>query len=369
MSKPFSLNDLTLEAIREHLARNDIKATRLRLLLRLAVAVRGGMTPADFLRALADTEAMNGRHGHAKVYRMVEAKMRSGEYAIYEALEELTTADDRCFLYAEDKVADLSSLLQMAYDTAEKKKVITAAILKPFMLPMYLFVMACGLLMLGGIVMLPNFVTLMPVAQWEAPSRVVYHAGQMLIAFWPFVLITLVGFIGWVIWSLPNLNSAFRTKYLDRVFPWSLYKSLQSSNFILNIAAMFKAKVPILDAVRGYSIVATPYASSWARRMQVRLESEQTASDMRALDVGFIDRNTMDSMRILNNKLPADVVVQTIGEAEFAMLADEVAVTAERTSKLVTAVVGACLLFTLYGTMSVIPMFTEKMMASTSRHK
>jgi toxin co-regulated pilus biosynthesis protein E len=369
MSTSLNLNNLSIDAVREYLAKSDIKSTRLRLLLRLAVAVRGGLTPADFLRALADTEAMNGRLGHAKVYRKVEARMRSGEYAVYEALEELTTADDRCFLYAEDKVADLSSLLQMAYDTAEKKKVITAAIIKPFLLPMYLFVMACGLLLLGGTVMLPNFVTLMPVAQWEAPSRIVYEAGQILTKYWPFVVGAIAGLVGWVIWSLPNLHNKLRTKYLDRVFPWSLYKSLQSSNFILNIAAMFKAKVPILDAVRGYAMVSTPYSASWALRMQLRLESEQTASDMRALDVGFIDRNTMDSMKILNNKLPADVVIQTIGEAEFAMLADEVAVTAARTSKLVTAVVGACLLFTLYGTMSVIPMFTEKMMASTSQRR
>ncbi|BDT74071.1 hypothetical protein os4_36240 (plasmid) [Comamonadaceae bacterium OS-4] len=360
---------LSLDSINEQLAQADIKSNRLRLLLRLAVAVRGGMTPADFLRALADTEAMNGRTGHAKVYRRVEAKMRSGEYAVYEALELLTTADDRCFLYAEDKVSDLSSLLQMAYDTAQKKKVITAAIMKPFFLPMYLFVMACGLLMLGGTVMLPNFVTLMPVTQWELPSRAVYEAGQILMKYWLPIAIFIPSLVAWVIWSLPNLHNRFRTQYLDRVFPWSLYKSLQSSNFILNIAAMFKAKVPILDAVKGYAMVSTPYSSAWAYRMQVRLESEQTTSDMRALDVGFIDRHTMDSMRILNNKLPADQVLQTIGEAEFEMLADEVAVSAERSSKFVTVVVGICLLFTLYGTMSVIPAFTEKMMASTTQRR
>jgi toxin co-regulated pilus biosynthesis protein E len=217
--------------------------------------------------------------------------------------------------------------------------------------------------------MLPNFVTLMPVAQWEAPSRLVYEVGQVLMKYWPAVIVVIPCFVGWVIWSLPNLHNKFRTQYLDRIFPWSLYKSLQSSNFILNIAAMFKAKVPILDAVKGYAMVSTPYASAWAHRMQIRLESEQTASDMRALDVGFIDRNTMDSMRILNNKLPADVVLQTIGEAEFALLADEVAISAERSSKLVTVVVGSCLLLTLYGTMSVIPAFTEKMMASTSQRR
>lgn len=359
--------NLNFDKLSISLAKNEIKSNRLRLLLRLAVAVRGGMTPADFLEVLAETEAHHGREGHAKVYKLIEARLRSGEYTVHEALQEITTNDDRCFLYAEEKVKDLSTLLQMAYDTANRRKQIVAAVSKPFFLPTYFFAMGLGLLILGGVVMLPNFVSLMPVAQWEMPSQVVYYIGQLLIKYGIFVFLTLGILVAWIIWSMPNLHNKFRTDYLDRVFPWSIYKTLQSSSFILNMAAMFRAKVPILDAVRGYASVSSPYAAHWAGLMRIRLESEQTASDMRALDVGFIDVNTMDAMKILNNKLPADVVIQTIGEAEFALLADSVEVSSKRIARFVTVIVACFLLFSLYGTMSVVPQFTEKMMNSGQR--
>lgn len=358
------LSAFSLDKAADALAINEIKANRLRLLLRLAVAVRGGFTPADFIAALAETEAENGRDGHARVYKLIEVRMRSGEYAVHEALFDVTTSDDRCFLYAEDKVPDLSELLQMAYDTAHKKKLIVAVVRKPFVLPLYLFFMACGILVLGCTVMLPNFVTIMPVALWEFPTQVVYLVGQFLVKWWPLFLIAVGGLVGGTLWSLPRVHSEFRTRYLDRVFPWSLYKSLHSSSFILNIAAMFRAKVPILEAVKGYAAVSTPYASFYASRMRARLESEQTASDMRALDVGFIDRSTMDSMKLLNNKLPAAEVIQKIGDAEFDLLASEVEVTAKRSALIVTVLVATVLLFSLYGTLSVVPTFMEKMMAA-----
>lgn len=357
----------SMEALLERLAQSDIRANRLMLLLRMAMAVRGGITPADFLRALADTEAYNGRSGHAKVYRLAEARLRSGEYATHEALENLTTSDDRCFLYAEEKVADLAMLLQMAYDTALKHKRIQDAILRPFVFPAYLLLICVGILLVGGTMMLPTFAPLMPMNEWEFPSRVVYHLGQALIVWWPLIIVCIGAVALWVMWSLPNLRTPLRTKYLDRVFPWSLYKNLQSSNFVLNMAAMFKAKVSILDAVNGYAVVSKPYSSYWAQRMAVRLESEQTTSDMRALDVGFIDQGTIDSMRILNSKLPADVVLETIGNAEFELLAEEVRISATRIAKGLTVVMGASLLFTLYGTMSVVPTFTEKMMNITQK--
>lgn len=361
------LSQLSVSGIQVYLARKDILASRQMLLLRMAVAVKGGMTPEDCLDAIADAEEHNNREAHAFIYKQVEGKLRSGEFAVHEALDSITTVDDRCFLYAEDKVKDLGTLLQLAYDTSIRREKLVSAIAKPFTMPLYLLVMTCGILIVGGTVMLPNFTTLLPIKEWEYPSRVVYSIGQFLLKYWPVFALCLVAVLGWVSWSMANLTNEFRNRYLDRVFPWSVYKSLQSSSFILNLAAMFKAKVPILDAVKGYEHVSAPYASSFANLMRRRLESEQTASDMHALDVGFIDRNTMDSMRILNNKLPTDAVISTIGEAAFELLAAEVTTNASRISRLVTLVLAAFLLFSLYGMMSVIPAVTEKTMSSSRR--
>ncbi len=174
---------------------------------------------------------------------------------------------------------------------------------------------------------------------------------------------------GFIVWSLPNLATNTRYRGLDKVFPWSLYKTLQSSSFILNLAALFKAKVSILEATRGYMEVANPYTSGHIDNMRIRLESEMTKTDMNALDVGFISRETMSSLELLSNKLPIDEVVQKVGDAEFQMLADDVATSAARAASFLSGVVAILLVFVLYGSMSIIPTFSEKMLSHSSQRR
>lgn len=349
-----------LAGLADLIALRDIRKNRVRLFLRLAVAIRGGMTAADFLGALADGEEENGRPAHARVYRQLESRLRDGEHSLAEALRDVCTADDLCFLVAEQKVPDVSTLFQMAYDAALRKQRIVRAAAAPFIFPGYLALLAFGVLVLGGTVMLPNFVKVLPVHLWELPTRAVYQVGAVLRGHAVAASVVAAGLLGWIAWSLPNLHHPVRRERLDRVFPWSLYRTLQSSSFLVNMAALFRAKVPVLDAVTGYAAVATPYEAAYAEHMRERLESEQTVSDMRALDVGFIEPETMTSMRILNVKLPPEEVIQKIGDSEMTLLEDDVARTARRIARGLTLTLAALLTFSLYGTFSVIPALTEQ---------
>lgn len=357
------------ENLRLSIAKSEIKSSRSRLLLRLAVATRGGMTVADTLAALAEQEVKAGRISHAKVYKDIEAQIRSGEVALHQALADIVTTDERCFLVAEDKVSDVSILFQLAYDTANKKKLILTSITKPMILPIYLGLAAIAMLIAGGGVMLPNFAQMLPVDQWELPSQVVFHVGGFLKQHLLEFFLVVASSIGYVVWSLPNLSNSVRYKVLDKLFPWSLYKTLQSSSFILNLAALFKAKVSILDATNGYMDVSNAYTSGHLDNMRANLESEMTKTDMRALDVGFISPETMASLELLSNKLPIDEVVQKVGDAEFQMLAADVATSASRSASLLSGVVAILLVFVLYGSMSIIPTFSEKILSHSSQRK
>lgn len=341
-------------------ALRSIRASRVRLFLRLAVAVRGDMTAADFMGALANSEDENARPAWARVYRRIEARMRDGEHSLVEALCEVCGPDDLCFFVAEHKVSDVSVLFQMAHDAAMRKKQIVKSATAPFAFPVYMAIMAFGVLLLGGTVMLPHFVKVLPVSQFEMPTQVVYHVGRVLRANTVSTALLLGASSAWIYWSLPNLFNRLRARTLDRMFPWSLYRVLQSSSFLVSMASLFKAKVPVLDAVTGYAAVAQPYQAGYANLMRERLESEQTTSDMRALDVGFIEVETMTSMRILNVKLAPEEVIQRIGDSEMALLAEDVAMKAQRIARGLMLVLAVVLTFSLYGTFSVIPTLAEK---------
>ncbi len=339
------------------------RSHRARLFLRLAVAIRGGLTAADALAAIANGEEEIGRAARAAVYRDIESKMRDGVHTLADALADVTTPDDRCFLMAEEQVTDVSTLFQMAYDAIIRRKVIVDAVTKPFLFPAYLGVLGISILILGGTVMLPNFIVALPIEHWETPSVMVYWIGKQLRAYGPLIAPAIFGGLAWVWWSLPNLFTEVRTTSLDRIFPWSLYRTLSSSNFLVSMAALFSAKVPMLEAVSAYQRAAQPYQSGYASQMMERLGSEQTSTDMRALDVGFIDLETMMSMKVLNVKLSPQEIITRIGESEMDLLVQEVTDVAKGISRGVVLVFAAVLVFGLYGTFSVIPTLTEKAMA------
>lgn len=346
--------------VADGLARRSIRSKRERLFLFLAVAVRGGMTPADAVAAMGEREDELARPAYSRTYREIEARLRDGEHTLAEALADVVRPDDLCFLAAEHKVLDVAEIFQMAYDAAVRRKEVVAAVTKPFYFPLYLGILALGVLVLGGTVMLPNFVEVLPQEYWEAATRLVYRVGRVLRDHTVLVSAGLAALLVWMYWSLPNLATRLRTDYLDKIFPWSLYRTVQSSGFLVNMAALFRSKVPVLDAVNTYASVARPYEAGYLERMRTSLESEQTSSDMRALDVGFIDLETMSSMVVLNVKLPPEEIIQRIGESEMQLLLEDVKAAAERIARGITVSFALVLVVGIYGTFAIVPTLSEK---------
>ncbi|WP_342656076.1 general secretion pathway protein GspF (plasmid) [Pantoea sp. RSPAM1] len=69
----------------------------------------------------------------------------------------------------------------------------------------------------------------------------------------------LFAFTAWVIWSLPRLTGYVRSKFLDHIFPWSLYREMQGVSFLLNLSALLRAQVRTEDALDKLSRHAPPW--------------------------------------------------------------------------------------------------------------
>ena len=68
----------------------------------------------------------------------------------------------------------------------------------------------------------------------------------------------LIMLIGAVVWSLPRWTGATRVKF-DRIPPWSLYRLMQGSGFLLSFATMNKAGIKTTDALRLMQRDAQPW--------------------------------------------------------------------------------------------------------------
>lgn len=69
----------------------------------------------------------------------------------------------------------------------------------------------------------------------------------------------------WIIWSLPTFTGPLR-RQLDAVMPWSLYRDMQGVSFLLNLAALMRANIRVLDTLT----ILSRYASPW---LQERIDA------------------------------------------------------------------------------------------------
>lgn len=87
---------------------------------------------------------------------------------------------------------------------------------------------------------------------WLASVSEFYVNNAMLLA-----MLALM-FSAWAVWSLPNLTGNAR-RYMDYLMPWSLYKDIQGVTFLLNLSALMRANIKVLDTLN----ILARYASPW----------------------------------------------------------------------------------------------------------
>lgn len=68
---------------------------------------------------------------------------------------------------------------------------------------------------------------------------------------------------GLISWSLPNWKSpdSVRT-FADKIMPWSIYQDIQGATFLLNMAALLKAKMTTLNSLNILQEFASPWLST-----------------------------------------------------------------------------------------------------------
>ena len=59
--------------------------------------------------------------------------------------------------------------------------------------------------------------------------------------------------------SLDNLTGTIRSKFLDRLLPWSVYRDVQGVAFLLNFTSLMKAQIKTYDALMMLSRHASPW--------------------------------------------------------------------------------------------------------------
>ncbi|MGR7464126.1 type II secretion system F family protein [Klebsiella aerogenes] len=105
---------------------------------------------------------------------------------------------------------------------------------------------------------IPKLVRVAPRETWHGALWWMAAISEFFVVHAAILSLGALFFSAWVIWTLPNFTGRFR-RQLDHLMPWSLYREMQGVSFLLNLSALMRANMKVLDTL---SVLAR-YASPW----------------------------------------------------------------------------------------------------------
>lgn len=164
-----------------------------------------------------------------------------------------------CSLIAGGEVSgDMKGAFEHAVRVITKQREIMGAVAMATLYPGLLAAMSVFLINMVSTQLVPKFARMSNPDNWEGSARVLYLMGKYVTNYGAVTLAVLVAMLIAVLVSMPYLRGQIRVA-LDRLFPWSLYRMLYGSTFLLNVAVMVGAGVPLREALESLAKNSNPW--------------------------------------------------------------------------------------------------------------
>ncbi|MCQ6931409.1 type II secretion system F family protein [Escherichia coli] len=149
----------------------------------------------------------------------------------------------------------LDSLIRLIKSLQSIRSVITGAALAPFGAILAL----SGILTLLSVQLVPQFVKIIPPEKARGALAITYGLADFVTTAGPWVLGMIIVFFLLALWSLPRWTGRIR-QFFDHILPpWTMYKLMQSSVFLLNLSTLIGARMTFQDALKTLSDGGVPW--------------------------------------------------------------------------------------------------------------
>ncbi len=153
----------------------------------------------------------------------------------------------------------LSEALYTVARTVEQQSNIKNAIISNSAYPLLLFAMLIAALMLASYMVIPTFSEILPTEEWTGFAGMVAQATVFIRNNGAGIAVFMVMAIIIIAFSLPRWTGKSRL-LVENMIPWSLYRMLQGSAFLLSISSMMSAGVKLDDvSLKRIGKSADPY--------------------------------------------------------------------------------------------------------------
>lgn len=138
------------------------------------------------------------------------------------------------------------------------KRQIIGAVALATVYPTVLGVLSVVLLNMVATKLVPKLAKTTNPEHWEGPAALLYGISKFVTGYGKPSLIALLLLLAVIFSTLPYLRGSLRV-YLDKIPPWSVYRMLHGSTFMLNLAVLLQSGIQIQAALALLAETAKPW--------------------------------------------------------------------------------------------------------------
>lgn len=206
-----------------------------------------------------------------------------------EALAPWVPPSEAMIIQGGEKSGNLQQSFMNAIKITESAARMKSTIVGEISYPFILLCMLSGLIYMFSTQAIPELTTVLPPENWPPVSQKLYHMSKFVEEKWWLVVGIFFGFLFISFKTLDVLTGPVRN-IVNRIPPWSIYKTFQSSVFLISTSAMMSTGTPIVDAMVRLKKMSPKYVSKEIEKILREVDKGTEVGE--SMNSGFLDRDT-----------------------------------------------------------------------------
>lgn len=272
------------------------------------------LAPAlDIMYQHASQDGKKPKAVQARILDAWRRQVRNGK-PFGQAIQGWVPDGDRIIIEGGEASGKLDVALSKAVLVSEQSKAIKGTLIAGLAYPILLLVVAVAFLALFGTQVVPSFDNILPRERWTGVG------GQMatmsdFVNNWLAIVCVVFGVMVFLsVWSMPRLTGKFRVR-LDRIPPWSIYRLVIGSGFLLTVSGMVKSGLPIPTILRMLARDAQPwYAERIGRTLFFVNNGFNLGEALHKTGHGFPDQEAVQDLRAYASLNKFDETLEQLGK-------------------------------------------------------
>jgi len=273
---------------------------RLRTYRKIAVMLRNGTRLEkilDDLEQRASDGGKNPNEGMAIVFDSWKRVFKNGG-RMAEAVDGWVPVSERMIILAGEQAGQLPEALVSVAEVVKAGKKINGVVIGGMAYPVALLIATAIYLYLFGTIVIPQFAKIVDPARWGSLARSLYMMSQFIVNWGVLAVVGVVGSVTSVLVSLPTLTGGLRVK-LDRIPPYSIYRLVTGSGFMLSMAALLSGHGRVQEALQTLGAASKGYLRERLDGFLIGVNSGMSVGEaMKRSGYDFPSREIVDDLMV-----------------------------------------------------------------------